>query len=232
MQAKLHLIKGNPQGKQVEIPEGTLTVGRAEDSDLIIASTRVSRHHCEIINAANQLSIRDKGSGNGTLVNGAKVTEQALRPGDEVNIGPLTFAVEINGVRESGAKPVAPAAKPAAAPKPAVAPAAKLAAALKPAAPAKPAAAAKPAAPAAAKPAGAKSPFPGSKPAAAAKPAAAKGAFPMPPAKRPAGDDILASLEKLSGTMPPKKPAAAPPAEKKDENVLEISDEDLLDPDK
>ena len=108
MEARLHLIKGNPKGKQVEIPSGTLTVGRAEDSDLIIASTRVSRHHCEIINEEGKLAIRDKGSGNGTFVNGAKIEEQALDAADEVRIGPLTFVLEIDGVREKPDKPAAP----------------------------------------------------------------------------------------------------------------------------
>ena len=122
MQAKLHLVKGNPKGKTVEIPPGTLTVGRAEDSDLIIASTRVSRHHCEIVNGDAGLVVRDKGSGNGTLVNGAKVTEQPLKPGDEIQIGPLTFSVEIDGKRGS-AKPGAAQPKPAARPAPAPAPA-------------------------------------------------------------------------------------------------------------
>ena len=124
MQAKLHLIKGNPQGKQVEIPPGTLTVGRAEDSALIIASTRVSRHHCEIVNDEKRLVIRDKGSGNGTLVNGARIKEQVLNAGDQVEIGPLTFLVEIDGRRAPAAKPKPAAipqkpapAKPAAAPK-------------------------------------------------------------------------------------------------------------------
>jgi predicted component of type VI protein secretion system len=122
MQVKLHLVKGNPQGKQVEIPPGTLTVGRAEDSGLIIASTRVSRHHCEFVSEQNRLRVRDKGSGNGTYVNGDRVTEQTLGAGDEVRIGPLTFMVEIDGKRQRVAKPAtkpaAPIAKPAA-PKPA-----------------------------------------------------------------------------------------------------------------
>ena len=116
MEAKLHLIKGNPKGKQVEIPSGTLTVGRAEDSDLIIASTRVSRHHCEIVNDDGRLAIRDKGSGNGTFVNGAKIQEETLEAGDEVRIGPLTFVVEIDDVREKPAQAAAPA-QPAPAPK-------------------------------------------------------------------------------------------------------------------
>lgn len=198
MQAKLHLVKGNPKGKTVEIPPGTLSVGRAEDSDLIIASTRVSRHHCEIVNDKNRLVIRDKGSGNGTVVNGAKVQEQLLKPGDEVQIGPLTFAVEIDGQRGPGAKPASPPARPA--PKVAPRPAPKVAP--------KPAPAAK----------GAPAPRTGLPP---------KAKFPVPPGK-PGGKDILSSLERLAGTK--RKPAPGAPG-KKNDDVLEISDQDLLDSD-
>lgn len=210
MEARLHLIKGNPQGKQVEIPPGTLAIGRAEDSDLIIASTRVSRHHCEIVNDEKTLTITDKGSGNGTLVNGSKVLEQALEVGDEIQVGPLTFVLEIDGVRAKPGKPEAKAA-PAAKAAPKVAPATKAAAA--------PKALAKPA-PVAAKP---KAP-----------------GFPPVPGKKPSPADVLSSLERLAG---PKKPAAAAgpalkkpaggalPAQKKDD-LLEISDEDLIEPDK
>ena len=199
MEAKLHLIKGNPQGKQVEVPEGTITVGRAEDSDLIIASTRVSRHHCEIVNEQNRLVIRDKGSGNGTLVNGANIQEQVLAAGDEVQVGPLTFVVEIAGKREKSAAPAATPRPAAAQPKPAAPPAK---------APAKPG-----------------QPHPK---AAQPKPG------PVPVGKRPAPDDILASLERLAGKKPPAKPGAAPPAQQKKggDQAFQISDEDLLDPDK
>jgi pSer/pThr/pTyr-binding forkhead associated (FHA) protein len=193
MQVKLHLVKGNPQGKQVEVPVGTLTVGRAEDSDLIIASTRVSRHHCEILNEASRVVIRDKGSGNGTLVNGAKIHEHALNPGDEIQIGPLTFAVEIDGKRQSAGPP-----KGAAAPH---APQAK----------------AVPARPAVAQP---------------AKPKVG----PPPASKRGTPNDILASLERLAASKKPQGklplPKVPPPKQSKGGDVLEISDEDLLDSDK
>jgi predicted component of type VI protein secretion system len=203
MQARLHLVKGNPKGKQVEIPTGTLTVGRAEDSDLIIASTRVSRHHCEIVNDDKRLVVRDKGSGNGTLVNGVKVAEQVLGPGDEVQIGPLTFAVEIDGRRE---RPAAPKAAPAA----------------KPPAPAKPAGSVRPPAQAAPRPLAKAAPAP------AVKPGQPKGPAMAP--KKGSPQDILASLERLAG---PRKPGSAPPAgQKKGDDVLEISDNDLLDTDK
>ena len=38
--------------------------------------------------------IRDQGSSNGTFVNGARVTEAPLRPGDEVSIGGTRFRFE------------------------------------------------------------------------------------------------------------------------------------------
>jgi pSer/pThr/pTyr-binding forkhead associated (FHA) protein len=198
MQVKLHLVKGNPQGKQVEVPLGTLTIGRAEDSDLIIASTRVSRHHCEILNEASRVVIRDKGSGNGTLLNGAKIQEQALNPGDEVQIGPLTFAVEIDGKRQSAGPPKGTAAPHA------------------------PQAKAVPARPVVAQP---------------AKPAAAKPkAGPPLAGGRGTPDDILASLERLAaGKKPqakPPLPKAPPPKQSKGGDVLQITDEDLLGPDK
>jgi len=203
MQVKLHLVKGNPQGKQVEVPPGMLTIGRAEDSDLIIASTRVSRHHCEIINEDNRVLIRDKKSGNGTLVNGEKIEEVVLTPGDEIQVGPLTFAIEIDGKRQRVAAPVA-----------------------KPAAPAKPVAQAKPLAHAA----------PAAKAGPSLKPAPKPAAKPIPKGPvigggRRSSNDILASLERLAGG---KKPADNPPAagSKKSDDVIEISDEDLLDTDK
>jgi len=93
MDVKLHLTKGNPKGKTVDVPAGTLKIGRAEDSDLIIASTRVSRHHCEIANEESRLILRDKGSANGTFVNRRKIQEQMLQPGDQVQVGPLSFIV-------------------------------------------------------------------------------------------------------------------------------------------
>jgi len=179
MQVKLHLVRGNPHGKQVEIPPGTTAVGRAEDSDLIIASTRVSRHHCEIINEETRLLVRDKGSGNGTLVNGEKVEEQVLNAGDEIQIGPLTFRVEIEGASKASAP--APASKAAPAPK---------------------------SAPPPAKPA----------PRVRTPPPAAK---PKIPGKAASPQNILASLERLAE----KKKTSS---EKAEDDILDVSDEDLI----
>ncbi len=181
MQARLHLVKGNPKGKEVDVPEGTLTVGRAEDRDLIIASTRVSRQHCDIVNEAGALTVRDNDSGNGTLVNGQKVKEQQLQPGDEVTIGPLTFLVEIDGVKEKPQPEAAPA-QPAA-------------------------------------PQGQAQPETQHKPKPQAKPAQPRG--------RPSDDDILASLEQMSGKQGGGSSQTSE-SDEDDDDVLEISDDDLL----
>jgi len=179
MDVKLHLTKGNPKGKTVDVPAGILKVGRAEDSDLIIASTRVSRHHCEIANDQNRLVIRDKGSANGTFVNRQKIQEQVLQPGDQVQVGPLSFIVEINGVRKrTSSSVVKQAAKSAKAAAPSLRP---------------------------------------------SKPAVPK----LPQAKRRMGpEDIAATLERLVGGKQPG--SSKPKGTKKDDDVLQISDDDLL----
>ncbi|MDP6380253.1 MAG: FHA domain-containing protein [Phycisphaerae bacterium] len=112
MDVKLILVKGNPKGKQITLKSGTTIVGRKEDSGLIIASSRVSRHHCQITLDGNDLKVRDLGSANGTLINGQKVEESPLKAGDEVHIGPLGFLVEIDGRRTPDAAPSNPGAKP------------------------------------------------------------------------------------------------------------------------
>jgi len=194
MDVKLCLIKGNPKGKIVEVPAGALKVGRAEDSDLIIASTRVSRQHCEVVNEGTRLVVRDKASANGTLVNGKKVREQVLQPGDELQIGPLTFTVEINGVRRRPASTPPsklPAAGPGARPQPQAA-------------------------------------KPQQAPAKRNVPPGAKPAQPQPQT-RTAPKDIAATLDRLAGGRA--NPAAPAKPAKGAGDVLQISDEDLLDAD-
>jgi pSer/pThr/pTyr-binding forkhead associated (FHA) protein len=58
----------------------------------------VSRRHCEFNQDQGQLTIRDLGSRNGTYVNGLKIDKIQLNAGDKLNIGPLAFAVQIDGV--------------------------------------------------------------------------------------------------------------------------------------
>lgn len=58
-------------------------------------SELVSRQHCMLkVKANGALSIRDLGSANGTLVNGARVVgELTLEDGDRLQVGPVVLQV-------------------------------------------------------------------------------------------------------------------------------------------
>lgn len=106
MDVTLILTKGTPKGKQISVKEGTTIIGRKEDSGLIIASTRVSRHHSQLTLQGNDIKIEDLGSANGTIVNGQRITRAcSLKAGDQILIGPLGFLVQIDGRRTPGGQP-------------------------------------------------------------------------------------------------------------------------------
>ncbi|MGE4197348.1 MAG: FHA domain-containing protein [Phycisphaerales bacterium] len=70
-------------------------IGRAEDCDVRIKNSAVSRHHCAIEAVEDdEWLLRDLGSTLGTTVNGEKITEVEIEPGLEVCIGPATLKFE------------------------------------------------------------------------------------------------------------------------------------------
>jgi pSer/pThr/pTyr-binding forkhead associated (FHA) protein len=74
---------------------GEATIGRDPGNAVSLSmDTTVSRRHAVIAAADGGYVIRDQGSSNGTFVNGARVTDAPLRPGDEVSIGGTRFRFE------------------------------------------------------------------------------------------------------------------------------------------
>src|SRR4051812_27850690 len=71
-----------------------LVVGRAEDVDVPLDSGRVSRQHAELVkDPFERWWVRDLGSRNGTRVNGVKVSESILQPGDVLEIGEFVLSL-------------------------------------------------------------------------------------------------------------------------------------------
>ena len=70
-------------------PKMKLKIGRAIDNDINIEqdADSVSRYHAEIIINDLHFEIKDLNSTNGTFVNGIKIKEQDLMPGDKVQLG-------------------------------------------------------------------------------------------------------------------------------------------------
>ena len=97
MELSLILFKKNGTTKHFALSSTVTTVGRRQDCDLCIPLMVVSRRHCQINQDQGQLKIRDLGSRNGTFVNGQQIDHANLNPGDQLHIGPLAFAVQING---------------------------------------------------------------------------------------------------------------------------------------
>lgn len=73
---------------------GTLRVGRAPDSDIVLSDERVSRRHGAFTTRQGALIYSDQGSTNGSFVNGAAVTELALGTGDVVRLGNTTLTIQ------------------------------------------------------------------------------------------------------------------------------------------
>jgi len=85
MAGKLLII--NPQ-HYMEVPfEQQVTIGRDVYNSLSLQDGEISRSHAIIFDQGDQPFIKDLNSRNGVYVNGDKVTEQALEPGDEVIVG-------------------------------------------------------------------------------------------------------------------------------------------------
>ena len=88
--ASLKIIEGPGGGKELTLTEN-VTLGRWRGCDLQIKDEEASREHSEIFLRAGRYHVRDLGSSNGTFVNGEKVTEELLRPGDLIRIGGVTI---------------------------------------------------------------------------------------------------------------------------------------------
>ena len=71
-------------------------IGRGDQADIRLDDANASRSHASILYFGSEFRVRDEGSANGTLLNGSKVVEYALRDGDKLLIGDsiLRFRIE------------------------------------------------------------------------------------------------------------------------------------------
>jgi len=80
-------------GPSILIDKPILLFGRHEECDVQLNSKKVSRLHCCVAQVNDYLVIRDLGSTNGVRINGERVAEGKLVPGDEVHIGNFKYQV-------------------------------------------------------------------------------------------------------------------------------------------
>jgi hypothetical protein len=72
----------------------TLTVGRALGNDLVVNDPEVSRFHARFEQDGDGWRLTDLGSTNGTWVNGNRVRQAVIAPGDEITFGETRYILE------------------------------------------------------------------------------------------------------------------------------------------
>jgi transcriptional regulator with PAS, ATPase and Fis domain len=70
---------------------GVNVLGREAPADIVVPVNAVSRTHAEIVWERGAFVLRDRGSTNGTLVDGRRVSEARLEHGQEVRVGDAIF---------------------------------------------------------------------------------------------------------------------------------------------
>jgi len=93
-------------GDPIPLLKSTLLIGRRESADIVLRFPNISGHHCELSLEGGCWTIKDLRSSNGIKVNGNRVTEQKLRPGDKLSIAKHDFEIVFDPIRLGGAAPV------------------------------------------------------------------------------------------------------------------------------
>jgi pSer/pThr/pTyr-binding forkhead associated (FHA) protein len=71
------------------------TVGRATGADFIVDAALVSRVHCRVTALqTGELEVKDLESTNGTFVNGKRVNEARISPGDRIQVGRVELVAQ------------------------------------------------------------------------------------------------------------------------------------------
>src|SRR5947209_8488105 len=93
--SKREIVIHTPDGRTRPVPLETdrIALGRSSTNELCYADDAgLSRQHLAFERAGEQWTIRDLGSKNGTLLNGARIANaQPLRPGDRIMAGHLVI---------------------------------------------------------------------------------------------------------------------------------------------
>jgi predicted component of type VI protein secretion system len=109
---KLVVLSAGMAGRLHELTVDKTTIGRVEDNTFQIEEPSVSSHHCEILLRGSDVVVKDLNSTNGTYINGEKITERVLKPGQTLRLGQVEMRLDTNGA----GGPAIPSAPTAAAP--------------------------------------------------------------------------------------------------------------------
>jgi len=73
------------------LPTGQLTVGRSDDSSIVVDHHSISRQHALIDVSQKEIRIEDSQSSNGTFINNESIHKKTLASGDVLRFGTVEF---------------------------------------------------------------------------------------------------------------------------------------------
>ena len=102
--AKLVVLSEGMTGRTHELKVEKTTIGRVEDNTFPIAEPSVSSHHCEILLRGNDVVVKDLNSTNGSYINGERITDAVLKPGQILRLGQVEMRLETEAVPAAAKK--------------------------------------------------------------------------------------------------------------------------------
>lgn len=90
-------VSGAVFGKVFPV-QGPVVIGRAAEADIAVAADEISRRHALVKPTQDGLSVEDLGSSNGTYINGKRVQQGFLKPGDELRLDAVRFILVAPGM--------------------------------------------------------------------------------------------------------------------------------------
>ena len=97
----------DPGGERIQVAATEVVVGRSSDAGLRLVDPDISRRHCRLEFSAGVWRVFDLASTNGVYLNGRRIHEAALIPGDRLRVGGAEFVVMHSSPTRSLKQPTA-----------------------------------------------------------------------------------------------------------------------------
>ena len=91
---KLTVLTEGIEHTSFELAKEVTSVGRVQGNDIVLDHQSVSGSHGELVLRGQDVYIRDLGSTNGSYIDGSKVAESPVQPGEVITFGEVQLKLE------------------------------------------------------------------------------------------------------------------------------------------
>ena len=100
-------------GDPIPLLKKQLLIGRRESCDIVLRFSNVSAHHCQLFVNSGYWYVRDMQSRNGIKVNGIRVQEKRIGPGDSLAVAKHNYELQYSPADLGAVGPPPPEGLPA-----------------------------------------------------------------------------------------------------------------------